>query len=122
MSPSTTLDKPAPAPAPAAVYPYSLAAERYKRPRGLRRQHFAAASVIPGAMLLMFVVAIKIPEGSISLAVTGILGLVLTAMLSGIAYAIVDTAPRVIQTRVTAAIAVTVNVTYLALVGAFALQ
>ena len=97
-------------------------AENYERTKGLRRKHFAAASVVPGALLLVIVVAIKIPAGIINLLVTAILGLVFTAMMAGSAYAFVDAAPCISRTRVAAAIAVAVNLTYLAMLGVFALQ
>ena len=102
-------------------FTYHTQARWNKAPRRMRLKHFAAASVVPGALLLMIVIAIKFPAESISLVVTGILGLVLTLMLGGIAYAIVDTTPRIIQSKIASAISVVVNVAYLAMIGVFVL-
>ena len=111
-----------PALSPVAESTLHFVAENYERTKRLRRKHFAAASVVPGALLLVIVVAIKIPAGIINLLVTAILGLVFTAMMAGSAYAFVDAAPWISRSRVTAAIAVAVNLTYLAMLGVFALQ
>ena len=123
MNPIATLDNPALA--PVAEYTRHVTAERYRSystPRVPHRQYLAAASVIPGALLLMVVAAIKVPGDSINLVLIAVLGLVLMLVLGGLAYAIVDTAPRVIRTRIAVAIAVAVNIGYLGILGVFVLR
>ena len=119
MNPSAPFNNPPLA--PVTEFTSRTKARWNKAPRGMRLKHFAAASVVPGALLLMIVIAIKFPAENISLVVTGILGLVLTLMLGGIAYAIVDNAPRMIQSKIASAISVVVNVAYLAMIGVFVL-
>jgi len=96
--------------------------EHYDSPRIMRRAHFAALSVVPGALLLMMVVAIELPEGGINFLVTCFLGLILTVAICSIAYAMVDAAPRAVRTWIAATIAVAVNLAYLVILGVLSLM
>ena len=88
----------------------------------MHRAHFAALSVVPGALLLVLAVAIGLPEGDINFLVTCVLGLIPTLAIGSIAYAMVEAAPRVVRTWVAAAIAVAVNLAYLGILGVFFLM
>ncbi len=88
----------------------------------MRRAHFAAFSVVPGALLLMMVVSTELPEGGINFLVTCFLGLILTLAICSIAYAMVDAAPRAVRTWAAAAVAVAVNLAYLGILGVLSMM